>query len=96
MTSEKGTNWCPPHNQIIVTFDLIYSLAQVTEHCQVKLKDQNVSEETKQRFEELNKKCPKVFSLNNEDIGCTQLVAMDIMLSLKQYNWVQQEIETLE
>ena len=52
---------------------------------------------------------PKVFSLNNEDIGCTQLVTMDIdmgdsppvcqkpyTLPLKHYNWVQQEIETLE
>ena len=42
------------------------------------MKDQNVSEETKQRFEELKKKYPKVFSLNNEDIGHTQLVTMDI------------------
>ena len=52
---------------------------------------------------------PKVFLLNNEDIGHTQLVTMDIdtgdslpicqkpyTLPLKHYNWVQQEVETLE
>ena len=50
-----------------------------------------------------------MFSLNNEDIGHTQLVTMDIdkgdsppicqkpyTLPLKHYNWVQQEVETLE
>ena len=50
-----------------------------------------------------------MFSSNNEDIGHTQLVTMDIdtgdsppvcqkpyTLPLKHYNWVQQEIETLE
>ena len=50
-----------------------------------------------------------MFSLNNEDIGHTQLVTMDIdtgdsppvcqkpyTLPLKHYSWVQQEIETLE
>ena len=50
-----------------------------------------------------------MFSLRNEDIGHTQLVTMDVdmgdsppicqkpyTLPLKHYNWVQQEIETLE
>ena len=50
-----------------------------------------------------------MFSLSNEDIGCTQLVTMDVdmgdsppicqklyILPLKHYNWVQQEIKTLE
>ena len=93
----------------MVTSDLVYSPAQVTEHRCVEVKDQNISEETKNKFEELKEKYPKVFSLNNEDIGCTQLVTMDIdtgdsppvcqklyTLPLKHYNWVQQEIETLE
>ena len=75
----------------------------------MELKDQNISEETKKKFEELKEKYSKVFSLNNEDIGHTQLVTMDIdmgdsppvcqkpyTLPLKHYNWVQQEIETLE
>ena len=92
----------------MVTSDLVYSPAQVTEHRCMELKDQNISEEMKE-FEELKEKYPKVFSLNNEDIGHTQLVTMDIdtgdsppvcqkpyTLPLKHYNWVQQEIETLE
>ena len=81
----------------------------MTEHRCVELKDQNISEEMKKKCEELKEKYPKVFSLNNEDIGHTQLVTMDIdmgdsppicqkpyTLPLKHYNWVQQEIETLE
>ena len=47
--------------------------------------------------------------MNNEDIGCTNLITMDIdtgdsppstkklyTLPLKHYDWVQQEIESLE
>ena len=93
----------------MVTSDLVYSPAQVTEHRRVELKDQSISEGTKRKFEELKEQFPKVFSLSNEDIGRTQLVTMDIdtgdsppvcqkpyTLPLKHYNWVQQEIETLE
>ena len=71
-------NWKPPHECKMVTSDLVYSPAQVTEHRHVELKDQNISEETKKKFEELKEKYPKVFSLNNEDIGRTQLVTTDI------------------
>ena len=104
-----GINWQPPHAHKMVTSDLVYSPAQVTEHRCVELKDQNISEGTRRKFEELKEQYPKVFSLNNEDIGCTQLVTMDVdtgdsppicqklyTLPLKHYNWVQQEIETLE
>ena len=66
---EQGINWQPPHNHKIVNSDLVYSPAQITEHCRVELKDHYVSEETKQWFEELKAKYLKVFSLNNEDIG---------------------------
>ena len=103
-----GINWKPLHERKMITSDLVYSPAQVTEHRHVELKDQNISEDTKS-FEELKEQYPKGFSLNNEDIGCTQLVSMDIntgdsppvcqkpyTLPLKHYNWVQQEIETLE
>ena len=105
----QGINWKPPHEHKMVTSDLVYSPAQVTEHRCVELNDQNISEETKKKFEELKEKYLKVFSLNNEDIGHTQLVTMDIdtgdsppvcqklyTLLLKHYNWVQQEIKTLE
>ena len=93
----------------MVTSDLVYSPAQVTEHRCVELKDQSISEDTKRKFKELKEHFPKVFSVSNEDIGCTQLVTMDVdmgdspplcqkpyTLPLKHYNWVQQEIETLE
>ena len=105
----QGINWQPPKKHKIITSDLVYSPTQVTEHHCVELKDHNASEETKQQFEELKDKYPEVFSVNNEDIGHTHLVTMDIdmgdsppvcqkpyTLPLKHYSWVQQEIETLE
>ena len=73
------------------------------------MKDHDATEETKQRFEELCQQFPEVFSTNNKDIGRTNLITMDIdtgdslpsvkkpyMLPLKHYDWVQQEIESLE
>ena len=106
---KQGINWQPPRKCKIIDSDLVYSPAQVTEHCRVELKDHNASEQTKQEFEEFKAKYPEVFSLNNEDIGHTQLVTMDIdtgdsppvcqklyTLPLKHYRWLQQEIETLE
>ena len=73
-----GINWQPPHTRKMVTSDLVYSPAQVTGHRCMELKDQSISEDTRRKFEELRVQFPKVFSLNNEDIGCTQLVTMDI------------------
>ena len=88
---------------------MVYSPAQITEHQKVALKDLSASDETKQWFEKLRAEYPEVFSRNNEDIGWTQLVTMNIYigdsppvcqkpytLPLKHYTWVQQEIETLE
>ena len=76
--STQGINWQPPCNRKVVNSDLVYSPAEITEHHRVELKDHDALEETKQWFEELKAKYPKVFSLNNEDIGQTQLVTMDI------------------
>ena len=53
----------------IIESDLVFSPAQVTEHRCVELKDQEISNETRQRFEKLKGKYPKVFSVNSEDIG---------------------------
>ena len=107
--SMQGINWVPLSKHKIVKSDLVYSPAQITEHWKVELKDHNASKETKQQSEELKAKYPEVFSINNEDIGHTQLVTMDIdmgdsppvcqkpyTLPLKHYTWIQQEIETLE
>ena len=89
--------------------DLVFSPAQVTEHYCVELKDQHISQEMKDRFEVLQKRYPKVFSLSNQDIGHTNLITMHVdmgdsppicqklyTLPLKHYSWVQQEIKTLE
>ena len=63
----------------------------------------------RQKFEELCEEYGEAFSKNNEDIGRTKLVKMDIdtgdsppvssrpyTLPLKHYKWVQREIESLE
>ena len=93
----------------IVESDLVFSPAQVTEHHHVELKDQEISQETRERFEELKGKYPTVFSTSSQEIGCTNLVTMHVdtgdnppicqtpyTLPLKHYSWVQQEIETLK
>ena len=100
-------DWMPKKK--IVNSDLVYSPAQVTEHRRVELKDQDVPEAMRQEFEKLKKDFPEVFSLNNQDIGHTQLATMHVdtgdsppicqkpyTLPLKHYSWVQQEIKMLE
>ena len=71
----------------IVNSDLGYSPTQLmTEYHHVELKDHNASEKTKQEFEELKTKYPEVLSFNNEDIGHTQFVSMDmIQVIVQQY-----------
>ena len=99
----------PTRVRSIQESDLVFSPAQVTEHQRVELKDQEIFEQTKQTFEKLRGKYPKVFSTSCEDIGWTNLVTMHVdtgnnppicqkpyTLPLKHYSWVQQEIETLE
>ena len=58
--------------------DLICSPAKVKLHRRVELKDHNATEETKKCFEELCQQFPEVFSTNNEDIGRTNLITMEI------------------
>ena len=74
--STECRNWVPKRK--IVNSDLVYSPAQVTEHQRVELRDQDVPEETKLEFEKLKADYPEVFSLNNQDIGHTQLVTMHV------------------
>ena len=75
----------------------------------VKLQDADVSHETLQKFESLCEEQHEAFSKNNQDIGKTQLIEMEIdtgssvplaqspyTLPLKHYDWVRKEIETLE
>ena len=75
----------------------------------VQLQDKDITTDIRQKFEELCDEYGEAFSKNNEDIGRTKLVKMDIdtgdspsvssrpyTLPLKHYEWVQREIESLE
>ena len=87
----------------------ICSPADVPGPCKVQLQDKNITTDIRQKFEELCEEYGEAFSKNNEDIGRTKLVKMDIdtgdsspvssrpyTLPLKHYEWVQKEIESLE
>ena len=89
--------------------DMICSPAEVKYHRRVELKDRNASTDNKKCLEDLCSQFTGVFSKNNEDIGHTNLITMDIdtgdslpcvkkpyTLPLKHYDWVEQEIESLE
>ena len=56
---KKGTS---TKGKSIVESDLVFSPAEVTEHHPVELKDQEISQETRERFKDLKGKYPKVFS----------------------------------
>ena len=75
----------------------------------MQLQDKNITTDIRQKFKELCKEYGEAFSKNNEDISRTKLVKMDIdtgdsapvssrpyTLSLKHYEWIQREIESLE
>ena len=75
----------------------------------MQLQDKAIISDIRQKFEELCEEYGEAFSKNNEDIGRTKLVKMDIdtgnsppvsprpyTLPLKHYEWVQREIESLE
>ena len=77
--------------------------------CRVQLQDKDITTNIRLNFEELCEEYGEAFSKNNEDIGRTKLVKMDIdtgdsppvssrpyTLPLKHYEWVQREIESLE
>ena len=55
-----------------------FSPAQVVEHHCVELKDQDISQETRDGFDSLKEKYPEVFSLNSQDIGHTNLVTIHV------------------
>ena len=89
--------------------DFLKSLAEAPVHRKVLLEDKNISPKMQQAFDELCQKYEDIISKNSGDIGKTMLVEMEIdtgnnppvtsepyTLPLKQYEWVQREIETLE
>ena len=109
----KPYNWVPQRHETLpqIPHDtaFICSPADVPGPRKVQLEDLEVKLDVREKFEELCERYGDTFSKNNEDIGRTKLVKMDIdtgdsqpvssrpyKLPLKHYEWVQREIESLE
>ena len=109
----KPHNWVPQRHETLPEIPpdtaFICSLADVPGPCKVQLQDKDITTDIRQKFEELCEEYREAFSKNNEDIGRTKLVKMDIdtgdsppvssrpyTLPLKHYEWVQREIESIE
>ena len=99
--------WCDI-SEVIESDFLIFS-GDIYPNRKVQLEDADIKKSTKAAFDLLCEQQHEAFSKNNKDIGCTQLIEMEIntgdslpvaqssyTLPLKNYNWVRQEIETLE
>ena len=95
--------------QEVIESDFLISPGDIYPSRKVTLQDADVSHETLQKFESLCEEQHEAFSKNNQDIGKTQLIEMEIdtgssvplaqspyTLPLKHYDWLRKEIETLE
>ena len=93
----------------VIESDFLISPGDVYPNRKVELEDADIKDSTRVCFEELCEQQHEAFSKNNRDIGHTQLIEMEIdtgdslpvaqspyTLPLKHYDWVCQEIETLE
>ena len=109
----KPRNWVPQKHETLpeIPHDTAFlcSPADVPGPRKVQLQDKDITTDIRQKFKELCDEYGEAFSKNNEDIGRTKLVKMDIdtgdsppvslrpyTLPLKHYEWVQREIESLE
>ena len=99
--------WCELSE--VIESDFLISPGDVYPNKKVELEDADIKDSTKVSFEVLCEQQHEAFSKNNKDIGRTQLIEMEIdtgdslpvaqlpyTLPLKHYDWVHQEIETLE
>ena len=99
--------WCELSE--VVESDFLISPGDVYPNRKVELEDADIKDSTRVSFEALCEQQREAFSKNNKDIGRTQLIEMEIdtgdslpvaqspyTLPLKHYDWVRQEIETLE
>ena len=99
--------WCELSK--VVDSDFLISPGDIYPNRKVELEDADIKEATRVSFEALCEQQHEAFSKNNKDIGHTQLIKMEIdtgdslpvaqspyTLPLKHYDWVHQEIETLE
>ena len=93
----------------VVDSDFLISPGDIYPNRKVELEDADIKEATMVSFEVLCEQQHEAFSKNKKDIGRTQLIEMEIdtgdslpvaqspyTLPLKHYDWVRQEIETLE
>ena len=105
--SSFNEQWCDISE--VVASDFLISLGDIYPNRKVQLEDADIKDSMKLAFEALCEQQHEAFSKNNKDIGRTQLIEMEIdtgdslpvaqspyTLPLKHYNWVRQEIETLE
>ena len=89
--------------------DFLTSPADIYPNRRVELEDAEICEKTRKCFAQLCDEYDDVFSKNNQDIGKTTLIEMEIdtwdslpvaqspyTLPLKHYEWVRKEIEMLE
>ena len=99
--------WCELSE--VVDSDFLISPGDIYPNRKVELEDADIKKATRVSFEALCEQQHEAFSKNNKDIGRTQLIEMEIdtgdslpvaqspyTLPLKHYDWVRQEIETLE
>ena len=99
--------WCELSE--VVDSDFLISPGDIYPNRKVELEDTDIKDATRVSFEALCEQQHEAFSQNNKDIGRTQLIEMEIdtgdnlpvaqspyTLPLKHYDWVHQEIETLE
>ena len=107
--SQNSSNeqWCELSE--VVELDFLISPGDVYPNRKVELEDADIKDSTRVFFEVLYEQQHEAFSKNNKDIGRTQLIEIKIdtgdslpvaqspyTLPLKHYDWVHQEIETLE
>ena len=62
--------------------DFLISPGDVYPNRRVKLEDADITEETREKFEEMCDRHPEVFSKNNKDIGRTTLIEMEIDMGI--------------
>ena len=105
--SSLNEQWCDISE--VVESDFLISPGDIYPNRTVQLEDADIKDSMKLAFETLCEQQHEVFSKNNKDIGHTQLIDMEIdtgdslpvaqspyTLPLMHYEWVRQEIETLE
>ena len=93
----------------VIESDFLISPGDIYPNRKVELEDAPIKDSTRAEFERICEEREQAFSKNNKDIGKTQLIEMEIdtgeslpvaqspyTLSLKHYDWVRTEIETLE